>query len=115
HFADFGVAPVQDRALRDLLTTAVGAGAKPALLLMPESPWFRGLYPPGGRDAVRAYVAALGREHGAAVFDASDWVSDEDAFTDGHHLLGPAAEAFSRRLGRDALGPWLGVPPRGGD
>lgn len=110
----FRVEPVNDRLYRDALTECRDRGVKAALFTMPESPAFRAWYPPGVRDQVAAYLAGLGREFAVPVFGARDWVDDEAAFADGHHLLGPAAEAFSRRLGAECVGPWVrgaGGPP----
>ena len=110
-FERFRVEPLQDRAYRDLLAACRGRGVRVAFLLMPESPTFRAWYPPGALAEVRAYLAKLAGEHGCAVFDASEWFADEELFADGHHLLGPGARAFSKRLGAEYLGPWLGVKP----
>ncbi|MDB5313867.1 MAG: hypothetical protein JWO38_8069 [Gemmataceae bacterium] len=105
--ADFRVTPVNDRAYRDMLGECRARGARAALFLMPESPTFRGWYPPAVRGQITAYLAGLSREFGVPVFDASGWVDDEAAFMDGHHLLGPGAEAFSKRFGRECVGPWV--------
>lgn len=103
----FRVEPVNDRLYRDMLAGCRARGVRAALFTMPESPTFRGWYPPGVRAAVSAWLAGLSAEFGVPVWDAAGWVDDEAAFTDGHHLLGPAAEAFSRRLGREYVGPWV--------
>jgi hypothetical protein len=107
----FRVEPVNDRAYRAALAECRARGVRAALLVMPESPAFRAWYPPGVREEVNAYLAGLARAFGVPVFDASAWVDDEAAFLDGHHLLGPAAEAFSRRLGRECVGPWVRGTP----
>jgi hypothetical protein len=74
---------------------------------MPEAPAFRGWYPPGSKELARQYLAGLSKEYGVPVFDASDWLPDETAFADAHHLLRHGAEAFSARFGRECVGPWL--------
>lgn len=108
----FRVEPVNDRAIRDALADCRGRGVRAAVFTMPESPAFRAWYPPGVRGAVAAYLGSLSREFGVPVFDASAWIDDEAAFMDGHHLLGPGAEAFSTRFGRECVGPWVrGTPP----
>jgi hypothetical protein len=105
--ADFTIQPVNDRLYRDLLAECRDRGVRAALFMMPESPTFRSWYRPGVREKVTAYLGDLSREFGVPVFDASGWVDDEAAFMDGHHLLGPAAEAFSARFGRECVGPWV--------
>jgi hypothetical protein len=112
YFAAFRIAPRADKAFRDLLDICRGHGIRVAFLLPPESPTFRSWYPPGAIDTARAYVGGLSRESGGPVFDARDWYDDETLFADGHHLLGHAAVAFSRRLGKECLGPWLRDLPK---
>ncbi len=109
---DFRVEPVNDRLVRDMLADCRSRGVRAALYTMPESPTFRSWYPPAARAQVREYLSAVGRDAGVPVFDTSDWVNDEAAFTDGHHLLGPAAEAFSARFGRECVGPWVATGGR---
>ena len=102
-----GVRPEHDRAVRDTLADCRARGIRAALFTMPESAGFRTAYPPGRRELLLAHVAALGRECGVPVFDTSAWVFREIEFMDGHHLLGPAAERFSARFGRECVGPWV--------
>jgi hypothetical protein len=105
--ADFRVNPESARAHRELLAECRARGIRAALFVMPESPTFRGWYPPAARDAVRDYLAGLSAAFGAPVFDASAWIDDEAAFLDGHHLFGPEAVRFSERFGRECVGPWV--------
>ena len=104
---DFRVEPVNDRAFRDAMTDCRDRNIRAALFVMPESPTFRGWYPPVARKRVCEYLAGLARDFGVPVFDASGWTDDESAFTDGHHLLGEAAEAFSQWFGWKYVGPWV--------
>lgn len=105
--ANFRVNPETARVHHDMLAECRAHGTRAAFFLMPESPTFRGWYPPGVRQRVREYLEGLSREFGVPVFDASDWIDDEAAFMDGHHLLRPAAVRVSERLGRDHVGPWV--------
>jgi len=50
---------------------------------------------------------------GPPLFDAREWLADE-LLGDGHHLTGTGADAFTARLTRDALAPWLAAPAPGG-
>lgn len=94
-------------AIRDTLVECRANGAKAALFVTPESPRFRGLYSPQASAQVRECLAALAAEFAVPVFDAAEWFDDEAMFTDGYHLLGPAAEDFSRRFGAECLAPWV--------
>lgn len=105
--ATFHVAPGPDRAYRALLAECRAKGVRAALFVMPESPAFREWYPPGARKEAADYLARLSREYEVPVFDAAEWVPAPAAYMDSHHLLGPAAEAFSARFGRECVGPWV--------
>jgi hypothetical protein len=76
------------------------------LVLMPESEGFRALYLPATTERLYAFLAALEAEYGAPLIDARGWLPAA-AFTDGHHMLRPGAEAFSDRLVRDAILPYF--------
>ena len=104
---DFAIQPVNDRAYRDLLAECRERGIHAALFVMPESPTFRSWYPPDVRERVNDYLQGLSREFGVPLFDASNWIDDEESFLDGHHLLRPAASAFSERFGRECVQPWV--------
>ena len=100
-------------AVRDTLDACRAANVKAALLLAPESSEFRDWYPEPGRSRVVPLLAGLAREAGGApLFDARDWLADE-LLGDGHHLTGTGADAFTARLTRDALAPWLASGPGG--
>jgi hypothetical protein len=102
----FRIAPRQDRVLRDLIERCRCEGIHVGLYRMPESPTFRSWYPPQVRMLLNEYMAGLSREYGVPVFDASDWLPEE-VFADGHHLMKAGGREFSRRFGRECLGPWL--------
>jgi hypothetical protein len=107
YFPNYHIAPIPDRAYRDLLELCRSHGIRAAFYVMPEAPAFRSWYPPGSRELAMQYLAGLTREYGTPVFDASDWVPDETAYADAHHLLRHGAEAFSARFGKECVGPWL--------
>ena len=69
-----------------------------AWVLMPESPRFQTLYSPRNRQAIGQVAEQLSRESRKPVVDARDWIPDEEAFADGHHLLPAAAREFTLRL-----------------
>lgn len=107
--ANFWINPTVAAAHRDALAECRANGVRAALFVMPESPTFRTLYSTDARQLLREYLDGLAKEFGVPVFDASEWIADESLYMDGYHLLGPGAEAFSRRFGREALREW--VPP----
>ncbi len=104
----FPAPPRPARVYRRMIAAAAAGGGRVAVLLMPESPRFRRLYPPGGWAESRRRVRAIAGDW--PVVDAGDWLDDETDFADGHHLLGHAAERFSRRLGAEWVRGWVGGP-----
>ena len=65
------------------------------LFLMPESREFRNWYPPEAQPRLMDYLTSLSRTYNAPLIDARRWIED-DAFSDGHHLLSWGAAAFTR-------------------
>jgi hypothetical protein len=99
-------------ALKELLAVCRERGIPAKLVLMPESTTFRGWYPPAVRERLDVFLRGVCAEYGCELIDARGWLAD-GAFTDGHHLLRPGAEAFSDRLADDVLTPWLEARRRG--
>lgn len=93
--------------LRASLGTCREAGVRAALLITPESNEFRSWYGPGFAG-IAPVVGGLAEEFKVPFFDARGWLPD-DLIADGHHLTGAGADAFTARLVRDAVGPWLAV------
>ena len=107
YFDQFEIAPLPGRTYRDLIAFAQSRNIQVAFFTMPESPIFRSWYPDVVRQKLTVYYASLTHEFGTPVFDATDWLADETAFADGHHLMRHGAEAFSERFGKECLKPWL--------
>jgi hypothetical protein len=103
----YRIRPAADRALRELIELCRGEGIRLAIYTMPEASRFRGIYAPQARHRVQDYLDGLHREYRVPVVDTRDWAADGDFF-DGFHLLRPGALAFSRRFGREVLGPLVG-------
>lgn len=74
-----------------------------AVVLMPESEMFRGLYGRRLLEHIRQFVDAISREAGIPVVDARDWIP-ADRFWDGHHLLTSGARMFTDRMCTEILG-----------
>jgi hypothetical protein len=97
--------------LRDTLEVCKAAGIRPMLALFPESPTWLGWYDPAGLRELDVLVAGLGKEYDVPVVDGRTWVPDELTM-DGHHLMGPGADLFTKRIVNEALVPWMkGVRP----
>jgi hypothetical protein len=94
------------RALGDLLTLCREHSIPVKLVLMPESSEFRALYPPIVNERMYRFLQDLCTNHGCELIDAREWLPNS-AFTDGHHMLRPGAEAFSDRLTREVIRPFL--------
>lgn len=110
----FTLNPVQDKALRELIALAEARGVPIALLAMPEGNVFQSWYSEETRSAVDAYLGEIQRGCGVEVVDARDWIPDEAAYLDSHHLLPEGAARFSERFAIEAL-PRLGLPAAGGN
>jgi hypothetical protein len=107
---NFRIGVLSDQLLGRLLDDCRRADVPVLLILMPESPAFRAVYPPGAIHQLADYLGRLHREYAVPVLDARTWVG-EDGFWDGHHLLPAGAAEFSRRLGREAR-PFLDAAGR---
>lgn len=94
------------RALADLLALCRETDIAVKLVLMPESAGFRALYPPHTTDRLYRFLGGLCAGYRCDLVDARAWLPDT-AFTDGHHMLRPGAEAFSDRLLREAIRPFF--------
>ncbi len=85
------------QALHDLAARCRREGIPVALVIMPESSFFRSWYSPRSRALVQRVLAELQAVHGTPVIDANQWLDDEDFF-DGHHVLERGADKFTARL-----------------
>jgi hypothetical protein len=103
---DFHLGGRNCEALRELLASCRREGVPTALVLMPEGPVFRSLYPPETWRQIQDWLERLGSEEGAPLVNAREWI-DEDDFVDSHHLLPQGAEKFTDRLGREYILPLL--------
>jgi hypothetical protein len=75
------------------------AGSMVGLVLMPEGPLLRSLYPPELWRTIREAVAGVSRRTGAALLDLRETVPEAE-FVDSHHLFPEGAARFSRALAR---------------
>ncbi|MGH7169342.1 MAG: hypothetical protein ACRELF_03475 [Gemmataceae bacterium] len=96
------IAPMQDRALRDLLALCRQEGIPTVLYLMPEGSIYRGWYAEPTRVCLDDYLTRLSREYGMPIVNARTWMPDK-YFGDSHHLYRRGAILFSRRFGSRVL------------
>lgn len=99
---NFHLAPMQDRALRDLLALCRQAGIPTVLYLMPEGSIYRGWYAPATRASLDTYLTNLSHELGVPIVNARTWMPDK-YFGDSHHLYRRGAILFTQRFGAEVL------------
>lgn len=111
HLQTLEVRRLSDRTWRELLSLCRDQRISVVLIMSPEGKQFQSWYSPEARARVDRYADRLHREFGVPVVDARNWLADDD-FSDSHHVLLRGARAFTERLGREVLAPWLaGHPP----
>jgi hypothetical protein len=93
--------------LCELLETCRRENIPAALVLMPEGPTFRSWYPQAAWDQIEGYLAELRRRFGVPVIRAREWIAEEEAFTDSHHMRPETAAVFTQRLVEEAITPLL--------
>jgi hypothetical protein len=99
---NFHVAPMQDRALRDLLALCRQEGIPAVLYLMPEGSIYRSWYAPPTLACLDEYLTRLSRECGVPIVNARMWMPDK-YFGDSHHLYRRGASLFTQRFGAEVL------------
>jgi Protein of unknown function (DUF1574) len=103
---DLHLVDLSDRAMHEMLDLCRQTGIRVALLLSPEGRAFQSWYSPEARQMVDRYCGDLSRDYGLPLIDARNWL-DDSAFLDSHHVTVRGAEAFTRRLGPEALQPFV--------
>jgi hypothetical protein len=94
----------QVRALRELLACCRQEAIPVALVAMPEGPRFRDWYPSPVWHAIEDMVKILAREFGISFVNARNWLDDENAFLDSHHLMAAGAAQTTGRLAHEIIG-----------
>lgn len=98
----FHLAPMQDRALHDLLALCRQENIPTVLYLMPEGSIYRGWYAPATRACLDTYLTGLSRDYGVPIINARTWMPDK-YFGDSHHLYRKGASLFTQRFGAEVL------------
>ncbi len=101
-------APYRDalRPLDELLTLLEREGIPAAVVLAPEGPTVRAIYPTGTVGQLVAMIGDLSQRHGIPFVNAFEWL-DEPMFIDSIHPNTVGAEVYSSRLTREVLLPAL--------
>jgi hypothetical protein len=81
----------------ETIREAQNAGLRVALVIMPEGPIMRRLYPPGLWERIEESVLGLARARGVPVLNFRESLPEE-AFFDSHHVNPRGARAYSRAL-----------------
>jgi hypothetical protein len=103
---DFRPGGLAAEGLCQVLELCRKEGIPAALVVMPEGPDFRRLYPPESWPRVESYLDELSGRYGVPWLNARLWFG-EDAFTDSHHLRPQAAAVFTERLSQGMIAPLL--------
>ena len=96
-FRSWTFSPLEDRALREIISVCRCRGIVLTLLYMPEGTDFQSWYPPALRTAADAYLTRLSKETAVPLINARDWMPDS-AFVDSFHLSCDGAQAFTGAL-----------------
>lgn len=96
-FATYGVSPVADRALRQLVAECRENGIPVALLYLPEGALFRSFMTPESVRLSDEYLRRVVDELKLPLIDARGWVPDGD-LPDGFHLTQDGAAKFTHKL-----------------
>jgi len=104
--ARYKVGPAQMRAMRELGELLVRERIPTLLVWMPEGPLMRSFYSPEAAQRLQSAFERACEEHGFPLVNARAWLK-EDAFWDSVHMTEAGGSAFTERLVREALVPWL--------
>ena len=85
------------KAMHDLLARCRRERIPVALVVMPVTKAFEGLYNPEGRAELTNALADLSERYGTEIIDGRDWLDIED-FDDGHHVIRSGAHKFTGRM-----------------
>ena len=104
--AGYQVGPSQVRAFHELADLLAKEGIPTIMVWMPEGPLMRSFYPPEAMQALRGEFEQVSNARGFPLVTAREWL-DEDAFWDSVHMTAAGGMAFTERLVREAVLPWL--------
>jgi hypothetical protein len=91
------------RCFRDLIESCRAHGTVPAAFVTPEATPIRAWYRLDVEARLQKYLSDL-RDHNVIVADGRTWLPDV-AFSDGHHVLRPWADEYTRRVVNSVVVP----------
>lgn len=97
------------QALEELLQLLKKEKIMAAVVMMPQGPTMRNLYPPEKLERLVQIVTDLCAKNEITFVNAFDWLK-ESMFTDSIHANREGADLFSKRLATDVLLPALATP-----
>jgi hypothetical protein len=109
YFRNYQIAPLADRAYRDLLVTAQRYDIQIAFIIMPESREFQSAYPNHAWDSCMTYLNKLSSEFQVPILNYRDCLSSDD-FADGHHPLQSGSKKIGSLLKTD-FAKWVRDTP----
>jgi hypothetical protein len=99
---NFNMCETTSRVLEETLELCRREGIRPALVVMPEGPTYRGLYSPATWQVVEGHLRAIADRHHVPLINAREWLAEED-FWDSHHMTRAGALRFSDLLSREIV------------
>jgi hypothetical protein len=105
-YRDFTPGTSSVQALEELLEFLQKEKISACLVMVPQGPTLRSLFPVEKLRAFENKVADLNRVHGGSFVRALDWL-EEAMFTDSMHPTAAGAEIFTERMAREVLLPTL--------
>jgi hypothetical protein len=110
--AQYQVGQSQRRALRELSGLLEKERIPTILVWMPEGPLMRSFYSSEAAQSLQSEFERASKEHGFPLVNARGWL-EEDAFWDSVHMTEAGGSAFTERLVREAIVPWLQISRTG--
>jgi hypothetical protein len=93
------------RPIADMIRLAKERGSHITMVEMPMHPYHqRRFYQTAEWQRYRAYLRNISEREGAGYIEASEWLQDEESFSDHLHASPSGAAVFSRRLAGSATG-----------
>jgi hypothetical protein len=104
--ADYQISTLPQQALTELLDLLTTQSIPTVLLLPPEGPTMRSLYPARTVAALIRHFAEVSEAHHFPFVNAREWLAEE-MLCDSFHATSQGARVFTERLGHEVLAPLL--------
>lgn len=104
--ARYQISTLSQQVLTELLDLLTTQSIPAVLLLPPEGPTMRSLYPPQTIAALIRHFADVSEAHHFPFVNAREWLTEE-MLCDSFHATSQGARVFTERLGHEVLAPLL--------